>query len=77
MERKKQTTKKEPFSKWDWYDIRDLERCPYVFWSKECHDWTVLDDGRILLIALDRYADYLQGLRRHCDIRSLHNERTN
>jgi hypothetical protein len=49
-----------PFYRFDWLRFRDLERCPFVWYSKECNEWIRQDDRRMLLIALDRYADYLQ-----------------
>jgi hypothetical protein len=48
------------FDKYDYLKMKDLERCPYVWGTKECGEWNIQDDRRMLLIALDRYADYLQ-----------------
>lgn len=37
-----------------------LMRCPFVFSTEEARQWHKKDDYRILLLELDRYADYLQ-----------------
>lgn len=55
-----------PFILYEWYGFMDLERCPYASFSSnqeerdKAFEWNKKDDFRILLIALDRYADFLQ-----------------
>lgn len=49
-----------PFDKYHYLKFKDLERCPYVIWTKEEIEWSKKDNFRMLLIALDRYADKLQ-----------------
>lgn len=49
----------EPIERWiKWIDIN---RCPYMWGTSEEHNWSFEDNKRLLLIALDRYADYLKG----------------
>jgi hypothetical protein len=52
-----------PFHKYDYLKIKDLERCPYPPFRNhpEFTKWNDNDDRRMLLIALDRYADKLKG----------------
>jgi hypothetical protein len=38
---------------------KDIERCPYTFKDPKWTNWSREDEKRLLLIALDRYADYL------------------
>lgn len=52
-----------PFDIYDWYLFNDLQRCPYRWGTWECREWNKVEDRRILLVMLDRYADYLQGKR--------------
>jgi hypothetical protein len=52
----------KPFDKYDWLKVKDIERCPYAMFTAECGFWSKRDDRRMLLIALDRYADHLQGV---------------
>lgn len=51
-----------PFNKYDYLYIKDLERCPYPPFRNhpKFRDWNDEDDKRMLLLALDRYADVLQ-----------------
>lgn len=39
---------------------KDIIRCPYAFKDQRWSEWSRKDDNRLLLIALDRYADELQ-----------------
>jgi len=48
------------FDRYNYLKIKDLERCPYVIWTKEEIEWLKKDNFRMLLIALDRYADELE-----------------
>lgn len=50
-----------PFERYNYIKMKDLERSPYVIWSKEENEWSKNDNYRMLLIALDRYADELEG----------------
>lgn len=54
-----------PFEKYDYLFFRDLERCPYRWGTAMCGQWCKLDDERMLLIALDRYAEVLTNHARH------------
>jgi len=49
------------FNKYDWLKFSDLERCPYPPFRNhpKFKEWNENDDRRMLLIALDRYADYI------------------
>lgn len=49
-----------PFEKYDWLKLGDLERCPFVIFSPESAKWGEEDNRRMLLIALERYANFLQ-----------------
>lgn len=51
-----------PFHKYEFIKYKDLERSPFTFHSPEYVKWSEEDDKRLLLIALDRYADALQRL---------------
>lgn len=53
------------FDRYDWLKWKDIERCPYPPFSNHPKhtNWNKQDDKRMLLIALDRYVDYLQGVR--------------
>ena len=53
-----------PFDKYDYLLMRDIERSPYILFSRSDGDermkaeaWHREDNYRMLLIALDRYAD--------------------
>lgn len=39
--------------------FRDIERCPYAPKDSEYREWIKKDNKRLLLIALDRYAEML------------------
>jgi hypothetical protein len=45
-----------PFWLWDWLTIGDMERNPHDPGTRHSREWSVVDDRRLLLIALDRYA---------------------
>lgn len=49
-----------PFEKYDWLMIKDIERCPYIWKDYQYSAWWKDNEQRQLLIALDRYADFLQ-----------------
>lgn len=51
-----------PFDKYNYLKMKDLERCPYPIFRNDPNiiEWTRRDDFRMLLIALDCYADRLQ-----------------
>jgi len=57
--------KLKPFNRYDWLKFKDVERCPYPPFRNDPNwlEWTVNDDKRMLLIALDRYAAYLTAHR--------------
>ena len=40
--------------------LKDLERCPYKWETPECGEWSMKDNERMTLIALDRYAKFLR-----------------
>jgi hypothetical protein len=42
----------------------DIERCPFPFSHPDWREWNEKDDKRLLLIALDRYADKIIALKR-------------
>lgn len=46
-----------PFDRYDYLKLKDLERSPYVIWSQAEVEWSKKDNHRMLLIALDRYAE--------------------
>jgi hypothetical protein len=48
-----------PFDKYDYLKWGDLKRNPYSSYhnSQEWFEWHLNDDKRLLLIALERYAD--------------------
>lgn len=51
-----------PFYEPKYLKFKDLERCPYSLrteYRQNC-EWMIADNKRMLLIALDRYADVLQ-----------------
>lgn len=52
-----------PFDPHNYLKFKDYERCPHKWDSFECAVWCKKDDERLLLIALDRYADFLQGVK--------------
>lgn len=52
-----------PFEKYNYITIGDMERQPFTPFSDEAILWHIKDDRRLFLIALDRYADELQGKR--------------
>jgi hypothetical protein len=54
----------KPFDEFDYLQLRDIERCPYVWNSPKCIEWNKQDKQRMLLIALERYAHYLTTTRR-------------
>jgi len=49
-----------PFLQEDYIILEDVEDCPYPFSSPSYNYWWNDDSIRLLLIALDRYADELQ-----------------
>lgn len=48
------------YDPYDWLMIKDIERCPYTSKDDGYLTWHNNDDQRLELIALDRYADFLQ-----------------
>lgn len=55
----------KPFYRYDWLKFKHLERCPYVWGTPDCDKWNKEDDRRMLLIALDCYAEYLEYKMEH------------
>lgn len=58
---KERTSRIKPFDKYEYLKLKYLERCPFRWSTPEGADWCQRDDHRLFLIALDLYADYLQG----------------
>lgn len=54
-----------PFYRYDYLLMSDLERNPYPMFSSESAVWDEKWHQRMLLIALERYADVLQKKREH------------
>ncbi len=52
----------KPFNEEEWLKWKDIERCPYSMYDEHWASWSKRDDIRLMLIALDRFADYLQGV---------------
>lgn len=57
-----------PFDKYNWLRVYDLERCPYPYFTShypptppnpEVVKWIQEDDARMLLCALERYAEHI------------------
>lgn len=48
------------FNKYDYLKLKDLRRCPFPYQGKRTIRWDKEDNHRLLLIALDRYADKLK-----------------
>lgn len=43
---------------------KDIERCPYVYWTNEAIEWSRKRDKEEMLIALERYLMILDYLRK-------------
>lgn len=56
---KERISRIKPFDEFDYLKIGDIERCPYTWGTPECADWNAKDKQRLVLIALERYANYL------------------
>ena len=54
------------FDKYDWLYWDDVQRCPHPPFTKAAGEWLRGDDHRMLLLALERYACFLE--RRRCII---------
>jgi hypothetical protein len=48
------------FDRYDYLKMKDMERCPYPMFTKECGEWNKKDDERLLIVALERYAEDLK-----------------
>jgi hypothetical protein len=60
---KERISRIKPFDPYDYWTIGDIEHCPYPMWNAEYKDrwveWNKQDKQRMMLIALERYANYL------------------
>lgn len=53
----------KPFNWYDYLKWKDLERNPNTPFTEASRKWSEEDNKRMLLIALDRYADELQKVK--------------
>jgi hypothetical protein len=44
-----------------WITWNDIERCPFAMHEPKWAEWSRKDDERLFFMALNRYANYLQG----------------
>jgi hypothetical protein len=49
------------FDRYDYLTWDDVERNPYAMYNPMCSIWAKEDDRRLLLVALDKYAEALRG----------------